>query len=155
MAVERRILCGKATPWQLSQNWTEISVQLWRQTPHFWLWLTQWYCYDHAFGAARPIGTSSNFVRRCSTLESGDVGHETGTTWNLMCIWARVANKTATTMFSGLPDLAALVPTSSEDVQPSKVVMSTPKLERLGTWCAYELELQIKRLRPCFRGCPT
>jgi hypothetical protein len=42
----------------------------------------------------------------------------------------------ATTMFSGLPDLAALVPTSSKDVQPSKVVMSATKLERFGTWCA-------------------
>ena len=64
-------------------------------------------------------------------------------------------NGTAMTMSSALPDLWALVPTSSDDVQPSKVVMSATQLEQLGTWCAYELELQIKRLRPCFRGCPT
>ena len=69
----------------------------------------------HVSGIARPSGIDAIFVRCCSTFESGDVGHETGTTWNLVCTGASVANKTATTMFSGLPDLAALVPTLSDD----------------------------------------
>ena len=40
----------------------------------------------HVSGIARPSGIDAIFVRRCSTFESGDVGHETGTTWNLCAI---------------------------------------------------------------------
>jgi hypothetical protein len=58
-------------------------------------------------------------------------------------------------MFSGLPDLVALATISSGDVQPPKVVMSTSKRGRLGAWCGYELKLQIKQQRPCFRGSST
>ena len=35
----------------------------------------------------------------------------------------------------GLPDLVAWMPTSSDVVLPSKMVMSAAKLECLGTWC--------------------
>jgi hypothetical protein len=46
-------------------------------------------------------------------------------------------------MFSGQFDLALLVQTSYGEVQSTTVVILATKLERLGTWCAYEPELQI------------
>ena len=48
-----------------------------------------------------------------------------------------------------------LIPTFSDVVLPSKVVMSAAKLVRLGNWCTHVPELQIKRLRACFLNCPT
>ena len=54
-------------------------------------------------------------------------------------------------MFSGLPDMAALMPTLSDVVLPSKVVMSTTKLERLGTWCTTGKQFDSDHLLCCSR----
>ena len=80
----------------------------------------KFWCQNALFRIAWPNGMDANFIRCHYALENGDVGCKTGMPWNLMCTRASLANKRTTNMLLVLPDLWALMPTSSDVVLLSK-----------------------------------